>query len=182
MTASTPGRWLRAMNPLAQPRDRSEAERSARAFAVGSAVALLGGIPSTIWLFQSGWMMTLMDQQYAAMGLSAAEIAVQKAFMEVVWPYAIAVGQIITLMIYGAFAFVQWRYMTRALPLIVLAFSTYTLVSAVGFRLMGMTGDGPQFPLWVTAATWATFAVQTTIYVASLQGAIMLHGLRQGAR
>lgn len=182
MTVSKPSQWLRAMNPIAKPRDRAEAERSARSFVIGSVIAILAGIPSTIWMFQSGWMATLMDAQYARMGYSASQIAFQKAIMDAFWPYAIVLGEVISVMLYGTLSFVQWRYMTRAIPVVLLAFSAYTLVAGIGSRLTGMAAEAPDLPLWVTILTWAGFLVQTVIYVASLQGAIMLHGLRQGAR
>lgn len=182
MVDSKLGRWLRAMNPQVRPAGRAEAERSARAFVFGSVIALLASIPSTVWMVQSDWMKTLMEQQYAQMGLGAAEIEMQRAMMETLWPYAIAFGGVITVVIYGALAFAQWRYMTRAIPVIMLAFAAYTLVAGVGMRVIGMAPEGPLFPLWISVLTWAAFAIQTVIYIASLQGAMMLHRMKQENR
>lgn len=182
MADSTLGRWLRAMNPIARPRNRAEAERSARSFVVAVVIALLASIPSTIWMFQSDWMATIMEQQLTQRNLSGADMEVQRALMGAIWPWAIAFGTGITVLIYGVMAFIQWRYMTRALPIIALAYSTYTLVAGVGVRLTGAVPEGPDFPLWITALGWSTFVVQTVINIAALQGAIMLHRLRLEAR
>ena len=82
-----------------------------------------------------------------------------------------------TVLLYSVLAAVQWRAMTRAIPIIMLALVVYSLVANMGMRLLG-TMPTPELPLWIVVTTWPAAAVSAVIYVASLQGAMMLHRLR----
>lgn len=177
MTRTTIDLWLRAMNPLILPRGMAEAQRSARSMVIGLGIALVVGLIPTWWMFTSGWFETAMSAEYARMGLSADQVAMQREFMKVIWPFAIASGAIFSVVLYGVLAVVQWRMMTRAIPIIMLALMAYSLVANMGMRLLG-TMPTPELPLWILLTTWPAAAVSAVIYVASLQGAMLLHRLR----
>ena len=177
MTRTTIDLWLRAMNPLILPRGMAEAQRSARSMVIGLGIALIVSLVPTWWMFTSGWFETAMSAEYARMGLSADQVAVQREFMKVIWPYAIGFGAIFSVLLYGVLAVVQWRMMTRAIPIIMLALMAYSLVATMGMRLLGSM-PAPELPLWILLTTWTAAAVSTVIYVASLQGAMLLYRLR----
>lgn len=180
MTRNKINLWLRAMNPLKLPRGMAEAQRSARSMVIGLVIALIVGLIPTWWMFTSGWFETLMSAEYARMGLSAEELAMQQEMMKVMWPFAIGFGAIFTVLLYGVLAAVQWRMMTRVIPIIMLALMAYTVVANLGMRLLG-TMPTPELPLWITLTTWPAAVVSTVIYIASLQGAMLLHRLKQEA-
>jgi hypothetical protein len=177
MTRTTIDLWLRAMNPLVLPRGMAEAQRSARSMVIGLGIALIVGLIPTWWMFTSGWFETAMSAEYARIGLSAADVAAQREFMKIIWPVAIGVGAVFTVLFYGVLAVVQWRMMTRAVPIIMLALIAYSLVANLGMRLIG-TMPTPDLPLWITLTTWPAMIVSGVIYAASLQGAMLLHRLR----
>ncbi|WP_159850480.1 hypothetical protein [Brevundimonas sp. G8] len=165
------------MNPLILPRGMAEAQRSARSMVIGLGIALIVGLIPTWWMFTSGWFETAMSAEYARMGLSSDQVAMQREFMKVIWPYAIGFGAIFSVLLYGVLAVVQWRMMTRAIPIIMLALMAYSLVANMGMRFLG-TMPTPELPLWMLLTTWPAAAVSAVIYVASLQGAMLLHRLR----
>jgi hypothetical protein len=178
MTRSTIDLWLRAMNPFILPRGMAEAQRSARAMVFGLGIALVVGLIPTWWMFTSGWFETAMNDEYARMNLSADQIAMQREMMKVMWPYAIGMGAIFSVVLYSVLAVVQWKMMTRVIPIIMLAMIVYSLVANAGMRLLGSLLS-PELPLWILATTWPAAAVSAVIYVASLQGAMLLHRLKR---
>ncbi|WP_395943211.1 hypothetical protein [Brevundimonas sp.] len=178
MKRSTIDLWLRAMNPFVLPRGMAEAQRAARSMVIGLGIALVVGLIPTWWIFSSGWFETAMSAEYARMNLSSQEVAMQQEVMKVVWPYMIGFGAIFSVVLYGALAVVQWKLMTRVIPIIMLAMIVYSLVANAGMRLLG-TMPSPDLPLWILAITWPTSVVSAVIYVASLQGAMLLHRLKR---
>ncbi|WP_295190326.1 hypothetical protein [uncultured Brevundimonas sp.] len=180
MTRKTIDLWLRAMNPLKLPRGMAEAQRSARSMVIGLVIALIVGLIPTWWMFTSGWFETAISAEYAKMGLSADQAAIQREFMKVMWPYLIASSAIFSVLLYSVLAVVQWRTMTRAIPIIMLAVIAYSVVANLGMRLLG-TLPSPDLPLWINLTTWPAMIVSGVIYVASLQGAMLLHRLKQEA-
>ncbi|WP_295174159.1 hypothetical protein [uncultured Brevundimonas sp.] len=180
MTRKTIDLWLRAMNPLKLPRGMAEAQRSARAMVIGLVIALIVGLIPTWWMFTSGWFETAISAEYAKMGLSADQAAIQREFMKVMWPYLIASSAIFSVLLYRVLAVVQWRTMTRAIPIIMLALIAYSVVANIGMRLLG-TLPSPDLPLWINLTTWPAMIVSGVIYIASLQGAMLLHRLKQEA-
>jgi len=177
MANETIGRWLRAMNPWHVPRGMAEAQRAARTVVIGLAISLAASLAPTIWMFSGDWFVTAMNSEYAAMGLSAQEIALQRAVMEAAWPYLIAVGLVFSTVLYVALGIAQWRYMTRAIPIVLLGFAVYGVVANIGMRLLNIL-PVPDMPLWVLAVTWPPAIVAGVIYAAALQGAILLHRLK----
>ena len=180
MVDSTITRWLKAMNPLHKPADRAEAERSARSMAIGLFLSVIASIPGFTWMFSADNLVAMMDQQYAAMGLSADDIAIQQAMLDTMLPYALGFGVLVSVVVYAALGFAQWRYMTRAIPIVMLGLSLYGLVSSAGMHLLGAVPTA-DIPIALTLFSWVSAALTAVIYVASLQGAIMLHRLRGGA-
>jgi len=178
MTRSTIDLWLRAMNPFILPRGMAEAQRAARTMVIGLGVALVAGMIPTGWMFTSGWFETAMNEEYARMSLTPDQVAMQREMMKVMWPYAIGIGAIFSVVFYSVLAVVQWRVMTRAIPIIMLAMTVYSLVANVGMRLLG-TMPSPELPVWIVAVTLPSAVVSTVIYVASLQGAMLLHRLKR---
>ena len=65
-------------------------------------------------------------------------------------------------------------------PIIMLALIAYSVVANLGMRLLG-TMPSPDLPLWINLTTWPAMIVSGVIYVASLQGAMLLHRLKQEA-
>ena len=100
--------------------------------------------------------------------------------MKVMWPYLIASSAIFSVLLYSVLAVVQWRTTTRAIPIIMLAVIAYSVVANLGMRLLG-TLPSPDLPLWINLTTWPAMIVSGVIYVASLQGAMLLHRLKQEA-
>ena len=96
MKRSTIGLWLRAMNPLKVPRGMAEAQRSARSMVFGLAIALVVGLIPTWWMFTSGWFETAMSGEYARMGLSADQVAIQREMMKAIFPFAMVSGAVFT--------------------------------------------------------------------------------------
>ena len=92
-------------------------------------------------------------------------------------PQHLAVGwtrqDVDDVLFYGVLGVVQWRAMTRAIPIVMLAMIAYSLVANMGMRLLA-TMPTPDLPLWITLTTWPAAAISAVIYVASLQGAMML--------
>ncbi|WAC60910.1 hypothetical protein [Brevundimonas sp. SL130] len=178
MTRSTFDLWLRAMNPLILPRGMAEAQRAARSMVIGLAIALAASLAPTWWMFTSGWFESAMNYEYVRMNLAPEQIATQRAMMKVIWPYMIGFGAIFSVFLYGVLAAVQWRMMTRVIPIIMLAMIAYSLVANIGMRLLGSLPT-PELPLWILLIIWPASIVSAVIYVASLQGAMLLHRLRR---
>jgi hypothetical protein len=178
MTRSTISLWLRAMNPLALPRGMAEAQRSARAMVVGLGLAWVVSLAPTWWMFTSGWFETAMNAEYVRQGLSADQVATQRALVTAMGPYLIGLGAIFSVLFYTVLAAVQWRMMTRTIPIIMLAMFAYSLVANIGMRLLGSL-PAQELPLWILALVWPGSVVSAVIYVASLQGAMLLHRLRR---
>jgi hypothetical protein len=97
--------------------------------------------------------------------------------MKAIFPFAMVSGAVFTVLLYCVLGVVQWRAMTRAIPIIMLALIAYSLVANMGMRLLG-TLPTPDLPPWITLTTCPAAPISAVIYVASLQGAMMLHRLR----
>lgn len=178
MTTNVAALWLRAMNPLHCPRAMAEAQRSARAVVIGLALSLVLSIGQTVWMASTPAFETLLNAQYASMGLSPSEIAVQQTMMQTLWPYALGLAVLMSAILYGVVALVQWRRMGRAIPLILLAFIFYGVFVGGGLRLTGAAIDDLGMPLWLQLVGLAVTVVTAVIYTAALQGAILLHRLK----
>lgn len=178
MTTKVAALWLRAMNPLQCPRAMAEAQRSARATVVGLVISLALSIGQTAWMISTPMFQTMLEQQYADMGLSPAEIATQQAMMQSMWPFVLGLAVVLSAAFFGLLAVIQWRRMGRSIPLVLLGFILYGVFVGGGLRLTGAAVDDHGMPLWLQLVSAAGTAVVAVIYTASLQGAILLHRLK----
>lgn len=81
-------------------------------------------------------------------------------------------GLIVTL----ALVWIQWRQMTRAIPIVLLAWTAYSVLSA----LVGLVIQMPQIlPVAYTAVAWSGSVVATVLYAASFRSASALQRLKQ---
>lgn len=177
MAGSRGGLWLRAINPFAEPRGMAEAQRAARALWVGLLVSGVPGVFATVWMIDSDYLSDLIAAQNRVAGLDAEAVAMQQAMMDTIMPFAFGAGIVFTVVLYGVLGWAQWRYMTRAIPIVLLALAAYAAISNVVIRVAPAYAV-PEMPLGLTLATWAAFAVSTGMYVASLKGAAFLHRLK----
>ena len=172
--------WLRAANPFNTPRAIAEAQRAARvaAFAlVASGVMSL--ITSGLMALHPEWMTTIMDNQYTRMGLPAEQVEMQRAMMSSIMPTMMVVGMLVGVAICLVLAWAQWKYMTRAIPIIMLALLAYSaLMGVIGVSTGQYAGLGPVYGV-MSGASWVVQCVCAVMYVAAIRGAFVLHRLKR---
>lgn len=179
MTKTAATLWLRAMNPIHCPRSMAEGQRSARTAVIGLGISLILNIAQTLWLTSTPAFAVMLAAQYEAMGLGPAEIEARQAMTQSIWPLVIGMAILVTVIFFGLVALIQWRRMGRAIPLVLLAFISWSVFVDGGMQLLGHTPpDAPDMPIWLQVAGIATTVVAAAIYTASLQGAILLHRLK----
>lgn len=172
--------WLRAANPFNAPRAMAEAERKARvATFCLLASCLVGLLVAVMMAMNPQWTETLMANQYARMGMDGQQVAAQQAFMSGFMPTMMLIGAIFTALISVGLAWAQWRYMTRAIPVILLAFLAYgALTGGIALATGQYAGVGPVYPLLV-GLSWIVQCLCGVLYAASARGAWVLHRLKQ---
>lgn len=172
--------WLRAANPFNAPRGMLEAERAGRVMVFGLlAASVMSVIQAAVSAMHPEWMATLMNNQYARMGLSGQELETQQAIMSTVMGPLMTIGSIIGVVIYLVLAWAQWKYVTRAIPIIVLAMTAYSvLMGALALATGQYSGLATAYVVLV-GVTWGVSCVCILLYVASLRGAWMFHRLKQ---
>ena len=172
-------KWLRAMNPLMKPRGMAEAQWAAQTMAFALALSFLGGIPGSVWLAMNpGWFIDVGMQQGAG-DPSAENFEAIRPFLETLMPIGFAVSFAVTGVFYAVLAWVQWRQMTRWIPIVWLAFFTYGLMMMLVQRGTGAPQVIQIGPAWMWGLSQACSVAATVIALASLRGAIMLHRLRR---
>lgn len=171
--------WLRAANPFTPPRGMLEAQRAAKAMSfalvVGAALSLLIGVYMAL---HPEITTTLTGNQYARMRLPPEQIELQRAFMEAFMPTAMLVAMIFGAAIYLVLAWAQWKYMTRAIPIILLALFAYGAVTGLVAVLTGLYAGQGQMYRWILGCSWVIHGLCGLVYLASMRGAFMLHRLR----
>lgn len=173
-------KWFRAMNPLMKPRGMAEAQWAAQSMAFALVISFLGGLPGSIWLVLTpGWFTDVMVAQQGANGLSAEEFETMTPFFDTVMPIAFIFGIVFTAVIYAVLAWVQWRQMTRWIPIVWLAFAAYGGTMMLVRRATGPAEVIQIGPGWMSSLSLACSIMATIIAVASLRGAIMLHRLKR---
>lgn len=172
--------WLRAANPFNAPRGMLEAERAGRVMVFGLlASSLMSVIHAAASAMHPEWMATLMNNQYARMGLSGQELETQQAIMSAIMGPLMTVGYIIGVVIYLVLAWAQWKYVTRAIPIILLAMTAYSaLMAALALATGQYSGLGMDYVVLVVTA-WVVNCVCILLCVASMRGAWMFHRLKQ---
>lgn len=172
--------WLRAANPFNRPRAMAEAQRAARTACFGLIVSAVSSLASAgLMAMHPEWMETIMANQYARMGMSGEVQQTQQAMMATIMPWAMVGGMVVTVAICLILAWAQWKYMTRAIPIILLVLIGYSAVTA----LVGLsTGQYQGVAIGLVAMTVLSWAVQLAcgvLYVAATRGALVLHRLKQ---
>ncbi len=147
--------WLRAANPFNRPRAMAEAQRAART----ASFALILSAASSL--------------------ASAGLMAMHPEWMATIMPWAMVGGMVVTVAICLVLAWVQWKFMTRAIPIILLILIAYSAVTGlVGLSTGQYHGMAPGF-VTISVLTWAIQLVCGVLYVAALRGALVLHHLKQ---
>lgn len=172
--------WVRAANPFNAPRAMAEAQRAARVATFGLlASGLVGAISSLLTWLHPEWLATIMANQQAKMQMSAEQAQIQSAMMGSIMPVALLAGMILGIVLSLVLAWAQWKYMTRAIPIIILAMFVYSLLTGIIATATGQyNGLGSGYPV-LMGVSWAVQIVCAVLYVASLRGAFALHRLKQ---
>lgn len=179
MTSTAIGRWLRAANPIGHPRGMAEAQRAAKMGAVALVIDAVVGAVGSVWHWRNPgpfqqFLMAEMERQ----NMAAEQVAMQEVMISYLMPMMpIAVAVILT--VYLALAWVQWRQMTRALPIIFLSLLAYGMVhSAI---MLSLRGEGLPviLPLPLLALTWGAMLLTTALWIAALKGSVALRSLKQ---
>lgn len=172
--------WLRAANPFNRPRAMAEAQRAARTASFALILSAASSLASAgLMAMHPEWMATIMANQYARMGMSDEMQQAQQTMMATIMPWAMVGGLVVTVAICLVLAWVQWKFMTRAIPIILLILMGYTAVTGlVGLSTGQYHGMAPGF-VTMSVLSWAVQLVCGVLYVAALRGALVLHRLKQ---
>jgi len=167
--------WLRAANPFAPLRGMAEAQRSARAGAVALAVSAVQSVASLPMM--SDKLAQSMTEVTKAQGGSAADQAMMEGVMTVLAP-TMMITTISVAVVFLVLAVLQWRWMTWAIPAIMLALLGYGLLS----RVIGLVMMGPVMAQWLTPVSFALQIINLLmglVYVAAYRGGRMLDQLKR---
>ncbi|WP_312145380.1 hypothetical protein [Brevundimonas sp.] len=169
--------WLRAANPFTPPRGMVEAERAARVGAVALAIETLSSAVSSIrTIADPGYMRNAMSQQFEQMRLPAKELELQMALFEAMRPM-MAIFSLGFIVLMVVVAVVQWRKMTRIIPIIMLVYVGYSMVTTLGVLAFGVFPRGVMDG-WAVF-NWALFAILLLPVIASYRGATALERLKR---
>lgn len=173
------GAWLRAANPFRAPRDMAEAQRASR---MGAAALIIYAVHPTIYAIRLALEPGQVARAMAAY-MPAGELDVQDIEMGLIWvssltPWIVGASLLIVALLL-VLARIQWRRMTRAIPIILLAFVAYRLVSwaapladiALGKGQMGLMG----------AVDVVSFVLSVPLILSACRGAILLHHWKRSA-
>ena len=148
-------------------------------FVAGDQVCALGGGQDQFGLWRLARLLGGVGVQQAKMQMSAEQAAVQSAMMGSIMPVALLAGMVFGIVLSLALAWAQWKYMTRAIPIIILAMFAYSLLTGLIAAATGQyNGLGSGYPI-LMGVSWAVQIVSAVLYVASLRGAFVLHRLQQ---
>lgn len=169
--------WLRAANPFTPPRGMAEAQRAARVGAVALGIEALSSAASSIRMIAyPDYMRNLMSGQFEQLQLPAKELEFQMALFEAMRPMmAILSLGIVVLMVFVAV--VQWRKMTRIIPIIMMVYVGYSIVATLGVLSFGFFPRGVMDG-WAMF-NWALFAILLLPVIASYRGATALERMKR---
>lgn len=169
--------WLRAANPFTPPRGMAEAQRAAK---VGGLVlgveALSGGASSLRMAADPGYFRNLMSRQFEQMQLPAEQLEFQMMIVEAMRPMMMLFSIVFVVLMVGV-AVVQWRKMTRIIPIIMLAYVAYSILATLGFLVAGLYPAGV-FDGWALF-NWALFLILLPPLIAAYRGATALEKLKR---
>ena len=169
--------WLRAANPFTPPRGMAEAQRAARVGAVALGIeALASAISSIRTMADPSYMRDLMSQQFAQMQIPAKELEFQMAIFDAMRPM-MAMLSLAMVVLMATVAVVQWRQMTRSIPIAMLLFGAYSIVTTIGVLAFGFFPKGAMDG-WAMFS-WALFAILSLPVIASYRGATALEKLKR---
>ncbi|WP_292227976.1 hypothetical protein [Brevundimonas sp.] len=172
--------WLRAANPFNAPRAMAEAQRAARVGTFGLlASGAVGAISSLLTWLHPEWLAAIVANQQAKMQMSAEQAAMQSAMIGSIMPVALLASMVFGIALSLVLAWAQWKYMTRAIPIIVLAMFVYSMLIVLIAVATGQYNGRDSGYLILLGVSWAVQIVSAVLYVASLRGAFVLHRLKQ---
>ncbi|MDQ1153983.1 hypothetical protein [Brevundimonas sp. SORGH_AS_0993] len=172
--------WLRAANPFNRPRAMAEAQRSAQTASFGLIASAATSLATAgLMALHPEWIGTIMANQYARMGMSGEMQQTQQAMMATIMPWAMVGGSVVTVAICLVLAWVQWKFMTRAIPIILLILIGYSAVTGVVGLSTGQYHGVASGFVTMTALSWAVQLVCGVLYAAAFRGALVLHRLKQ---
>lgn len=172
--------WLRAANPFNAPRAMAEAQRAARvaAFAL-LASGFVSLVFSALMIIHPEWLTTILANQYTRMGFAGEGLETMMSMMSAILPMAMVSGIVGSVVIYGVLAWVQWKYATRAIPVVILLMTAYgAVMGCVGLMTGQYHGLDASYGI-MAAFSWIVQTACAVLYVASLRGAFVLHRLKQ---
>lgn len=171
------GAWLRAANPFQAARSLAEAQRAARMGAVVLVIqALHTAIHAARLALDPGQLARTMEPYMAVEGLDGAGLETGLAWVRSFTPFILG-ASLLGVVLWLILARVQWRRMTRTIPLILLALAAFrlaTLVEAGGVsgrvRLeMGLMGS----------VGLLVFVLCALLILSACRGAFVLHKLKR---
>lgn len=175
------GNCVRAINPLARNLDEDQARMAARAGSVALVGTALQSIVSTV--FQRSNPEEVKRLMIIAAGPASRDVTeVNEILYSQIAPMLTTLlwfVTIMTILVCGALAWVQWRKMTQIIPLLYLG--------VVVLCMMGMLGvlmDPNKRVLASDSATisqWAVTVILAVVMLAAYRGAKQYHAL-QGSR
>lgn len=179
MTSTAFGRWLRAANPLGYPRGMAEAQRAAKMGAVALVLDAIVSAITAVWQAQNpGVFQQYMRAEMERQNPPAEQLALQEAFLGYLMP-SILVMSALVIAVSLVLAWVQWRRMTRAIPIISLVFIAYSVTTSA--VVLAMRGEAAPdiWPWSLLALGWGKTLLTTALWVAALKGSVALHRLNQ---
>lgn len=173
-------KWLRAINPLMKPRAMAEAQWAAQTMVFALALSFIGGIPASVWMaINPGWIIDMVLSQPETGGLSVEEAQAVRPLFDMIMPAGLAVSSLVLIIVYGVLASLQWRNMTRWIPIVWLAFTAYGLLTALARHVTKQAVVIEIGPSWMLIFSYICSAIATVIAISALRGALLLHRLRR---
>ncbi|MDG2530026.1 hypothetical protein [Caulobacter endophyticus] len=174
---------LAVLNPFAKLPDAEAATRAAKAGAVGAWLSAVGGAIGAASIFFRFDTYLAKMREAALASPSAQDPATLEASMAMMGPIlawtTIGFSVVITL-VYVWLGFVQWRRLTRMIPLLMLLFAAYGLLTTVLAFANGQAALGLVPPVQM-AFSIVMSVVALLCFIAGVRGGFRLHALRNAA-
>lgn len=172
---------LAVLNPFAKLPDEETATRAARAGAVGAWLTGVGSVVGAALIFFRFDTYLAKMREAALAGSAGQDPAVTQAMLATMGPTMAWVTIGFTLLIslvYVWLGLVQWRRLTRMIPLLMLLFAAYGLLTtALGFA-SGKAAMGLVPPLQM-AFSLLLSTIALLCFIAGVRGGYRLHALRK---
>lgn len=170
-------RWLRAANPINAPRGMAEAQRGARLGSVALLLQTIASLPLFVHIIVNPQAFVgLLMEEFERSGMPSDASYVQALAPMVSAGYLIAL--VVMTVIYLILARVQWRKMTRAIPLVMLAFAAWSY-SSVLWQL-ATRGRVPYVDAPILyGLSWVVATICTILFLAAFRNAAVLEKLKR---